>query len=792
MSHMNHCFFRTHLSLLLLAGLILMPVVAHANPERVFDRVSPSVVSVATDEAVASGFVIKPEGVIMTRLSLIDSPTPIRVTAEVSDRGKRETRTFKKIEILKVHPDYDVAMIRVLDAGTARFKPVSRSTRKLVEDDDIFIVGIAPLSDPEKLDRSIEDGQVNELDQKIDQNSYVQVSAAVTPWSLGSAMCDSSGRVVGLIVGGINLAVDNQRTPDLKQVDIGFAAPISTLTDRQLVPLDKRPKNEHLSKVYQSRGTAWYQLAGRLGSDDRPIALQFALASLRYARSLNPDNMDVLREIGKVWIELEKPELAVAYLQPVAEKKPLDSNNWLSLGRAQLASEDKEVRAAAADSLRRGADLPNSSKHHTDQRAPYRCKIAFAELMLEREQWALAAYYATWSGEMKFPGTNATDKWASARADISDAQFELLSKADKKFSRDDADSFLELNEEATTLLTREQRDKLLDERGELWQQVDRRVQPLAKMVSTALPERPCKVVWSEHATMLALHFKESQLVGLFDPVTARIKRYLPLPSTNCVIAGGGRRLIAFNNDNQTCLIWNLADETGKPKSIKIELGGLRVLYLAMGHHAPHAAAAAVIDDSEKSKPITFATINLDKAQVYHIRAGESITGQYGPNQLALTVSPWFDALRCNRGSGKQFALIDGRKMQYVAMYQSEKFKHLTDPETITFLRHVAPGIDPRDESRYKDRGLMPIVGSSQWIKRLPYAKPYESSGLGLVDDEFKVIGTYPFSHRLNADFFEDDVHAPIYAHAALQRAVIIPDENRAYVIPFTLPSKEAP
>ena len=93
------------------------------EPDEVFTRVSPCVVKFSNIEGSGSGVVLSKEGLIITNYHVVNAPLPLEVTAKVKlSTGKVETKTFKNIEVYKVHPEYDLALVKV-EADGALFAP---------------------------------------------------------------------------------------------------------------------------------------------------------------------------------------------------------------------------------------------------------------------------------------------------------------------------------------------------------------------------------------------------------------------------------------------------------------------------------------------------------------------------------------------------------------------------------------------------------------------------------------------------------------------------------------------
>ena len=277
--------------------------------------------------------------------------------------------------------------------------------------------------------------------------------------------------------------------------------------------------------------------------------------------------------------------------------------------------------------------------------------------------------------------------------------------------------------------------------------------------------------------------------GLFDPLSATMTRYLPLPSGDCLIAAGGRRLVALDRSTQALTIWDLADPNAEPERKQLDLAGYRVLQLAMGRYVPDFAAAMLLDEQGQA---TLCTIDLNTGRAHIIRGVQHDT-RHAKLQLNLKASPWFEAVRYHAASSHRFALIDGRRLQFRhALKEDQLAAFMEDEESRSFAGLHAPGFNPRHASRYRDGEIIPVVGSERVLGRSGKSRDFRLTSVALFDEELKATEAFAFDHPLDADFIENNQQPPIYAHAALKRIVITPDEDRVYVIPFVLPTRVSP
>ena len=147
-----------------------------------------------------SGVVINQEGYILTNFHVVSGASYFSVQFE------NETQDYVTDRLIKYHPNYDLALIRV-DKPCKYINILRQGT--LVRGQSIVAIG-SPLG----LFNSVSDGIISGFRQ-IESKSMVQFTAPISHGSSGGALLDMWGRLVGIITAGfdqgqnLNLAVDN-------------------------------------------------------------------------------------------------------------------------------------------------------------------------------------------------------------------------------------------------------------------------------------------------------------------------------------------------------------------------------------------------------------------------------------------------------------------------------------------------------------------------------------------------------------------------------------------------------
>ena len=179
------------------------------------------------EDGTGSGFIINPEGEILTNNHVVQGAT--QLTVKLADHKEYKAR------VLGRDPRSDLALIKI-DAG--KKLPALR-----LGESDSVVVGqkVLAIGNPFGYEGTLTTGIVSSLDRSIQTEDsrvplegMIQTDAAINPGNSGGPLLDSHGNVIG-----INTAIVGQGN-----VGIGFAMPIS----RAKAMLDEFQKNGHISR----------------------------------------------------------------------------------------------------------------------------------------------------------------------------------------------------------------------------------------------------------------------------------------------------------------------------------------------------------------------------------------------------------------------------------------------------------------------------------------------------------------------------------------------------------------
>ncbi len=184
--------------------------------EVIIGKVGEAVVQVRTPVGLGSGFLIHPDGYLITNQHVISGENRITVTVFRQTEHELEQVVYPKVRIVATQAKWDLALLKIEDAGETTFPVVPLAEPgKLQQGETVFAIG-SPLG----MDRSVARGIVSQKDRVLSGALYVQTTAAINPGNSGGPLFNLRGEVVGV--------------NDLKLAGIGleglsFAIPVETL-----------------------------------------------------------------------------------------------------------------------------------------------------------------------------------------------------------------------------------------------------------------------------------------------------------------------------------------------------------------------------------------------------------------------------------------------------------------------------------------------------------------------------------------------------------------------------------
>jgi 2-alkenal reductase len=193
---------------------------------RLFENTAPSVVYIFAQGSgsgeqggAGSGFIWDRAGHVVTNHHVIANAQ--RIAARL-DTGEVVTA-----RLVGSAPDYDLAVVRLLEARTTRRPIPLGDSKSLKVGQSVFAIG-----NPFGLSRTLTSGIISALDRRLptadnrEVAGVIQTDAAINPGNSGGPLVDSAGRLIG-----VNTAILSESG---SSAGIGFAVPVDVVN--RIVP----------------------------------------------------------------------------------------------------------------------------------------------------------------------------------------------------------------------------------------------------------------------------------------------------------------------------------------------------------------------------------------------------------------------------------------------------------------------------------------------------------------------------------------------------------------------------
>ncbi len=159
------------------------------------DQLGEAVALVQTPTGLGSGFVIHPDGYVVTNDHVIAGEHKISIT--IFKQGERELSkvTYDNVRIVATSSDLDLALLKIETDSTEPFKTVSLAAvdEGLREGQTVFAIG-SPLG----LDRTVSEGIISVANRVINGRLYLQTTTQINPGNSGGPLFNLRGEVVGV------------------------------------------------------------------------------------------------------------------------------------------------------------------------------------------------------------------------------------------------------------------------------------------------------------------------------------------------------------------------------------------------------------------------------------------------------------------------------------------------------------------------------------------------------------------------------------------------------------------
>ncbi len=549
--------------LLILSTLRVTGKENRLQPEEIYNLVSGSVAVIRDLESHGSGVVLNREGLILTNYHVVASGLPLSIAVRVQQGGKLVEKTFDNIEVSKVHPDYDLALLKI-DFPGGQFLPAKLlgKNEEIVTGSACYAIGNPGGAGGTALVHSITEGLVSASSRKIDGQDYIQTSAALNPGNSGGAVADGQGRVIGIATWKVEQA-DN----------IGFAIPLQKLKLEQFIPLEKRKPNPELAVKYEKEAGRIAAYAQQVEGEERVLAIRMAAFFYRKSLEAVPNDPAPYNNLGTMYFRLEEDTIARRYLERALQIRPLYASSMSMLGI--IIARGKGDLKIANDLWFRGTGDKESPEAASD------CAENLAISYVNAKDYPAAAYCIRWANVLQAaPSHRAPVRkklWEESVEKLSEAQFAALKVKETDFSRANLEAFVKGDSLRTPpQKTAAAKDAGAGEPSPEAGQLDAKtyIEIAAKMAAVGvdipqegltkpLPGKPENVIMGYAGTCLLMKFPELKRIGVFDLCQAKVTKYINLTEDDAIFAAGGKVLLIYYPSGNRFELWDMESWTKK-------------------------------------------------------------------------------------------------------------------------------------------------------------------------------------------------------------------------------------
>ena len=184
--------------------------------EELTTQFGEGVVLVSSPTASGSGFLIHPDGYMITNFHVIEDETRLAVTIFRRADGEFQRLRIENVEIIATNPFMDLALLRIpLPDKYAPTITYLSARDDLRDGDTVFAIG-----NPLGFERSVSQGIISQRNRADEGLVYLQTTTQINPGNSGGPLFNNRGEMIGVtnmkIMGGEGL---------------GFAIPIRYVID---------------------------------------------------------------------------------------------------------------------------------------------------------------------------------------------------------------------------------------------------------------------------------------------------------------------------------------------------------------------------------------------------------------------------------------------------------------------------------------------------------------------------------------------------------------------------------
>ena len=199
------------------------------------EKLGEAVVMIRTPIGLGSGFIIHPDGYVVTNDHVVAGERVISITQFRKEQNELIKENYDNVRIVATGGNIDLALLKIEGHSNSRIFPTVSlgNSSELKQGERVFAIG-SPLG----LERSVSEGIVSLRNRIIQSRLHVQTTAEISPGNSGGPLFNYRGQVVG---------VNNMKVVSSGAEGLGFSIPVrqlkTFLENRDAFAFDPRNPN---------------------------------------------------------------------------------------------------------------------------------------------------------------------------------------------------------------------------------------------------------------------------------------------------------------------------------------------------------------------------------------------------------------------------------------------------------------------------------------------------------------------------------------------------------------------
>ncbi|MFC1499286.1 trypsin-like peptidase domain-containing protein [Verrucomicrobiota bacterium] len=759
---------------LVLAFFSILHVSNAATAEDIFKRTSASIVLIRDIESHGSGVVLSSKGTILTSYHVVNTPLPLEVSAEVIKGGRRATMIFKEVEVVGVHKEYDLAMIKVKLPLGVSMKPLAKATSTLATGAACFVIGNPGGSEGQALRNSISTGIISAKEREIEGKKYIQTTAAINPGNSGGALVDRFGKLVGIIA---FIITDTE--------GIGFAIPIKGIPSSSFVKPSDRKGDVKKGLEYEKIGEQWYIQAQRSTGEAREFALAMAYMAYRLCLTELPNSSAPYNNLGNIYVDTGEHKTAKIFFEKALELEGGSSPLYLKmLGICEQACGDVKK----ANVLWKKGLLCTKEDDIRGE-----CAENLAISAINDENYAAASYLVKWADSLgKARGSRAPVRIKIMQDSVnhlSDKQYKYISAKTTGFSFEGMVSFRKGSVKAVSstaaVAPKAEAPKAVVVPKKIFETALKGApDPGFEGLKKKMPETPTDCRPAYGGVYLIMKFPEMKKLGVFNIAHCKFEKYIPLPASNCIYAAGGTLLIVFDPNQKLFQVYDLV--AFKRTATKMSRIQGYLTDINMGLFEPKKAFVSWADGATALDRRNYGLLEIPSMQITPFKTKERFRNTSYRDQIHVRVDERLTRFVswCTSHSPSGFICGSISGLDVTQNYEHSSFGSLSlIPDKSRIISSRGKILDTKGGTRhdFKESGsvLFAVTGANLLLK----VTGDKVSIIDAINLAERGTLTLPFkmkSSTWNKDDFTTD--RLVFASAHLNRAVFIDNATQQIVV----------